>query len=57
MNNDILEKYALMNSIRDMQNDGCYVWEIARKLNITEAQVVSMMRPSSDSIILGARFR
>lgn len=55
--NSIEEKYALMNSIRDMQNEGCYVWEIARELDITEAQVVSMMRPSSDSIILGARFR
>lgn len=57
MKNSIEEKYALMNSIRDMQNEGYYVWEIARELDITEAQVVSMMRPSSDSIILGARFR
>ena len=55
--NSIEEKYALMNSIRDMQNKGYYVWEIARELDITEAQVVNMMRPSSDGIILGARFR
>lgn len=55
--NSMEEKFALMNNILDMQNKGYYVWEIARELNITEAQVVSMMRPSSDSIILGARFR
>ena len=30
--NSMEEKYALMNSIRDMQNKGYYVWEIARKL-------------------------
>lgn len=55
--NSIEEKYALMNRIRDMQNKGYYVWEIARELGITEAQVVSMMRPSSDIVITGARFR
>lgn len=55
--NSIEEKYALMNSIRDMQNKGYYVWEIARELDITEAQVVSMMYPSSDIVISGARFR
>ena len=55
--NSIEKKYALMNNIRDLQNEGYYVWEIAQKLDITEAQVVSLVRPSSDYTIAGARFR
>jgi len=53
--NSIEEKYTLMNNIRKLQNEGYYVWEIARELDISEAQVVNMMYPSSD--ITGARFR